>query len=741
MSIAIIMLPALLMAQSHRSSPGHLHGQVKTINDKGKEVPLPFASIYWIKSHQGTTSDENGQFHLPRTDSDGDILVLSFVGYISDTIKVESDATEIGAVLKPSGTTLGGVEIKERLDGSFISKLKPIKTEFITESGLRKLACCNLSESFENSATVDVGYTDAVSGAKQIQMLGLAGTYSQLMYENMPYIRGVAAPFGLSYVPGTWMQSIQVSKGTASVINGYESVTGQINIEFKKPEHTEERLFVNIYGNDEARLEANVHAKASLNDNLSTLLLTHFSTQQSSIDHNGDGFLDAPKSHQLNLFNRWSYEKEGSMHSQFGIGIIDEERNGGSKDWDKTTDWYDQGLYGVNLKTRRYQGFGKVGFFLDKEGHTNIGTQFSGTYHDQKGFYGLRSYEALQKSLYANIILQGEITEEHKYSAGISYQYDDYKETISELAMNRIESVPGVFAQYTFDLATRFTAIAGARADFNSEYGTFFTPRLHLRYQILENTTLRASAGKGYRTASVVSENSGYLASSRQFVIADDLKAEEAWNYGINLTQEFPLANERKATITIDFYRTDFVNQVVADPDQNAQKIVFYNLDGKSYSNSFQTEVTVEPFKGFTTTAAFRLNDVKITESGTLKEKPFVSKYKGLLTLSYTTRFEKWSFDFTTQFNGAQRLPDTQGNPEEYRRDDYSPEYFILHGQITRRFKNFDVYAGAENLTNYTQHHPIIGSDDPYGPYFDSSMIWGPLLGRMIYAGVRLTLN
>lgn len=740
LAAALCLLPAVVKPQNHHSSPGHIHGYVKSANEKGKTEPLPFAAVYWLKTKNGTTSNEKGVFHLDRTPDDGNKLVFSFMGYTSDTLTIEPNVSEVEATLKPSEASLEGVEIKERQDASFISKLNSIKTEVITETGLRKLACCNLSESFENSATVDVGYTDAVSGAKQIQMLGLAGTYSQLMYENMPFIRGVAAPFGLSYVPGTWMQSIQVSKGTSSVINGYESVTGQINIEYKKPEHIEEPLFINVYGNDQARLEANIHARAKLTDNLSTLLLTHATTQQSAIDHNDDGFLDTPKSHQINLFNRWSYEREGSMHSQFGIGLIDEERIGGSKGWDDDPNWYQHGLYGVNIKTRRYQGFGKIGFFLDEHGHSNIGMQFSGTYHNQEGFYGLRNYSATQKSLYGNIILQSEITEEHKYSAGISYQYDNYNESADALNLERTESVPGVFAQYTFELA-RFTAIAGARADFNSEFGTFFTPRLHLRYQVLENTTLRASAGKGFRTASVISENSGYLASSRQFLIADELKPEEAWNYGINLTQEFHLANERKATLTLDFYRTDFINQVVADPDQDAQKVVFYNLDGKSYSNSFQAEFTVEPFRGFTATAAFRLNDVKITENNELKEKPFVSKYKGLLTLSYSTKFDKWSFDFTTQFNGAQRLPYTGSNPEIYQRADYSPEYVILHGQITRRFKNFDIYAGGENLTGYVQHDPIIGADDPYGKWFDSSMVWGPLLGRMFYAGVRLTVK
>lgn len=735
-----VCMPFNLIAQPQSTPLKPIRGLVVTTSSANKSTPLPFASVYWLSSKSGTTTDEKGKFKLERSAPDGNQLVISFLGFKSDTVYVAPDIRDLTVHLKPQEENLDGVEIKARQDATFISGLKAIKTEVITESGLRKLACCNLSESFENSATVDVGYADAVSGARQIQMLGLAGSYSQLMLENMPFIRGVAAPFGLAYVPGTWMQSIQVSKGTSSVINGYESITGQINIEYKKPEHIEERLFVNLYGNNEARMEANIHAKTSITPRLSTLLLAHASTQQSAIDHNNDGFMDSPKTSQINLLNRWTYEFESHGHAQFGIGLLNEDRKGGSLDWENTNRWYDQGLYGLSLKTQRYQGWGKIGFYLDDHGHNNIGMQFSGTYHKQSGFYGLKNYEAVQKSAYGNIIMQGEITESHRYNAGISYQYDEYDEQTTGLSSNRSESVPGVFGQYTFEPTEKITAIAGVRADFNSLFGTFVTPRFHFRWQFLERTTLRASAGKGFRTASVISENTGYLASSRQFVILENLQAEEAWNYGVNLTREFRLAEERKATVTLDFYRTDFVNQVIADPDQDAQKIVFYNLQGTSYSNSLQAEVTVEPFKGFSTTAAFRINDVKITENNQLVEKAFVSKYKGLLTLSYTTRFDKWSFDVTSQFNGSQRLPSTQTNPAEYQRPDYSPDYVVLHAQITRRFKHFEVYAGSENLTGYTQHHPIIAANDPYGKYFDSSLIWGPLLGRMFYAGLRLTV-
>jgi outer membrane receptor protein involved in Fe transport len=545
-----------------------------------------------------------------------------------------------------------------------------------------------------------------------------------MMFENVPFLRGLSSPFGLSYVPGSWMQSIQVSKGTSSVINGYESMTGQINIEYKKPDQTDERLFVNLYGNDEARAEANIVANTKLTESLSTMLMLHTSTQQANIDHNKDGFLDAPKSRQINVFNRWLYQNSTTAHTQLGIGIIDEIRTGGQVNALDNSNWLSDSLYKAEAKTKRYQAFLKSGFMFDAHGVSSLGFQASGTYHQQESFFGLNTYTGTQKSLYSNLIFQSEIgtTSTHKYSTGISYQYDDYNEQLADTGFMRTESVPGAFIQYTFDYKHQLSIIAGARADINSKYGTFFTPRLHLRYEPIKNLTFRASAGKGYRTASIIAENMGYLASSRKWIFNGTPKAEEAWNFGMNLTKTFELDNTREAVFTLDFYRTSFINQVVTDLDQDVHQVVFYNLEGESFSNSFQAELTVEPFTRFNITAAFRYNDVKLTLDGELKEKPFVNKHKGLLTLSYSTRFNKWQFDFTTQYNGVSRLPDTEQNPPKYRRAAESPRYFILHSQITRRFKHIDVYAGGENLGGYVQHHPVIGADEPYGKYFDSSM-------------------
>ncbi len=736
--IALLLFSMLTSAQKIQ-----INGKILGLSENGESKPLPFANVFWLGTTQGTTTDSEGVFEFSVVKPPSNRLVINFVGFQNDTIKIDKRKTQKYEVtLKSVDVKLETVEVKARQSGSYISQLKPLKTEVITTAGLQKLACCNLSESFENSATVDVGYTDAVSGAKQIQMLGLAGIYSQMMYENMPFLRGLSSPFGLSWVPGSWMQSIQISKGSASVVNGYESITGQINIEYKKPEHADERFFLNLYGSNEERAEINVVASHKLSESVSTNLLAHGSSQQKLMDHNNDGFLDAPKSSQINIFNRWSIENGDRGHTQIGIGVLKEDRVGGQVLAQNNQFWLDSNQYKFEAKTERYQAFAKSGLRLDEDGCTSIGLQLSGTYHKVESYFGRKAYDASQKSFYSNLIFQSELghNKMHKYNLGLSYQYDNYNEELLADTMLRKESVPGAFAQYTFD-TEKFTAIAGIRSDFHNLHGTLLTPRLHLRYTPIAHLVFRASVGKGYRTPSLVAENLGYLASSRTWVINNPLGLEEAWNYGLNVTKTFKINEKREAVLTVDFYRTSFVNQVVVDLNQDVHKVLFYNLDGTSYANSGQIDFTVELIDRLDVTLAARYNDVKVTMNNVLAQKPFVSKFKGLFTISYATKFNKWQFDLTNQYNGIMQLPDTQQNPEKYRRADKSEAYFLVHSQITRRFKHLDVYVGAENLGNYTQHHPIIGADDPYGYYFDSSMIWGPLTGRMFYAGLRYTLK
>jgi len=721
-------------------APNEISGIVKARENK-KEVELVGANVYWLGTQEGTITDGTGKFTVPVNRSTRK-LVVSYIGYKADTLAVSGNQF-VEVMLEPE--ELNEVTVAGRKPGTHMSRVDPMTSVKITGEELCKAACCNLGESFETNASVDVSYSDAATGAKQIQMLGLSGNYVQMMTENMPNFRGLATPYGLGYIAGPWMESIQVSKGTASVLNGYEGLTGQINVEYKKPMNSE-KFYLNLFGSSAGRAESNVNGSIRLNEKWSTAILAHYSEDLMSMDENNDGFRDEPVLKQANFINRWNYDNQNGFTSQFGIKVLDENRLGGQMDFEGEKP--SAKLYGINIDTRRYEGFAKAGYVFDDD-FTSLAMVASYSYHDQNSFYGLKRYDAKQSSVYANLIFQSYLGGVNsKFSTGASFQSDNFDEDLmlnfsdqgSLVNYKRDEVVPGVFFQYTYSIPEKLTLIAGIRSDFHNNFGTFVTPRLHVKYNLSENWILRASAGKGYRTPNVLAENSFLLASSRSINIADNIDQEEAWNYGANITRYIHI-NGRELTLNAEYYRTDFINQLIVDADQSTDAVYFYNLNGDSYANNFQVEAKYELIKGLDMVAAWRINDVKMTINDELVDRPLRSRYKGLLNFSYTTPLKKWQFDFTTQFNGKGRVPSTVMNPQEYQRPEEFDPYQIMNGQITKYFRTWELYVGVENLANFTQSDPIIAGDDPFGQYFDSSLIWGPVMGRKIYFGLRFAID
>lgn len=735
-------IPVCLFAQASKEVSG-----IVKANSKDDESGLVGANVYWAGSQIGTVTDVNGEFVIPMVESTNK-LVVSYIGYKPDTLIITND-TYHEIVLQSD--ELKEVLVAGKKAGSHMSRIDAFTKVNITGAELCKAACCNLSESFETNASVDVSYADAATGAKQIQLLGLSGNYVQMMTENIPNFRGLSTLYGLSYIPGAWMSAIQISKGTSTVINGYEALTGQINVDYKKPENSE-KFFVNMLANHTGRWENNVNGSIRLNDKWSTAVLAHYSQDQNSTDDNKDGFRDEPLLRQFNVMNRWSYNNHKGFTTQWVFKVLDENRKGGQMGFDGANS-VDQNigtpaqLYGISINTRRYEAFYKAGYVFDDD-YTSLALVSNYAYHEQNSFYGLKTYDAKQNSVYANLIFQSYIgNENNKYSAGISFQGDKYDEVLmvdftqdDVRLLKRDELVPGAYFQYTYNMPERLTVIAGARVDFHDDYGVLFTPRLHLKYDLLPNTILRASAGKGYRTPNVLAENSYLLANSRQIYIADDLDQEEAWNYGANITQYINIGG-KELSINAEYYRTDFQKQLIVDADQNVDAVYFYNLVGKSYANNFQLETKYELIRGLDVVAAWRVNDVKVTYNGDLLERPLISRTKGLVNLSYATRLKKWQFDFTTQFNGKGRIPSTIANPQEHQRSASFDPYQVINAQVTKYFRKWNVYVGAENIGNFRQDNPIIAGDDPFGEYFDNSLIWGPVMGRRFYMGLRFSID
>lgn len=702
-----------------------------------KELTLPGVNVYWADSEIGTATDENGSFELFKPASSFK-LVFSFVGYQTDTLEI-SDAGKSVKMVLSAAKMLDEVQIIQRSLGTHIDRLNPVQTENITGAELCKAACCNLAESFETNASVDAYYSNAVTGAQQIRMLGLDGTYVQLLTENIPTLRGLASPYGLGYIPGSWMEAIQISKGTASVKNGYESIAGQINVEYLKPQ-TADKVFLNALASDAGKREMNAIASVLVSPKWSTLVMAHAEDNSQKDDHEGDGFLDHPTLRQYNLLNRWYY---GTDHFHFHVGLkaLIEERNTGQIGFERGQTRDIDSPYGIGIDTDRMEAFMKLGYTFNNHLNSNFGSIFTFSNHRQEAFFGIRDYVGEQNNFYMNLMYQTDLfNEENTLTSGFSFNYDDYNEVLDQSRFLRTEIVPGLFTEYSLKKGSSFILQAGLRLDNHNLYGFMFTPRIHARYSIQEHTVFRISAGKGYRSPNVLAENNHFLANSRQLVIADDLSQEEAWNFGLSATRYFSLG-PRQLTATLEAYRTSFVNQIIVDLDSSVDEVRFSNLDDQSFSNNYQLELAYEIVKGLDARTAFRYSDVQYTWNGSLIDKPLISKYKGLITLSYATPLKKWQFDLTSQFNGPGRIPSTAMNPAEYQMPESFDAYTIIHAQITKYFRTWSIYLGTENLTDFTQEHPILAADQPFGEYFDGSLIWGPLHGRKLYIGFRFGIS
>lgn len=731
---------ALLQLDAHAQ---RVSGKVYELTKDTIQTPLTGASVFWSGTTLGAITDTAGHFSIPRS-SQSNLLIFSFVGYVNDTIRVGADS-EVSVLLK-NEATLGEVVVRGSAN-MVLDRLSPHQTEIITTRTLAKAACCNLSESFETNASVSVSYSDAVTGAKQIQMLGLSGTYVQTNVENIPTIRGLATTFGLNYVPGTWIQSIDVGKGAGSVVNGYESMTGQINVELQKPD-TQEKLYLNTYVNNFGRGEVNLNLAHQLSEKWSTGLLTHASALRNRVDNNNDGFLDLPLYTQFNAINRWKYQDKNLM-AQFGVKALYEDRLGGQNNFHSENKGSTQ-VYGFGNKVNRLEFFSKSAKLFPDKPYKGLGLILNGSFHDSKSYFGTTNYDGRQQTLYGNLIYQSIIgNTNHSYKTGVSFMLDDYNEKFKDTTLLRKEYVPGVFFEYTYNQLDKFVLVAGTRLDFHNLYGKQFTPRLHLKYSLDDNTTLRASIGRGFRVANPLAEYYGNLVSSRKVVFLEQLKPEISWNYGASLTKEFDLKGMKGNWIT-DFYRTDFENQLVAD-FENPGYTYFYNLKGKAYANSFQTEVNLTPVKRFELKLAYRFLDVKQSlgapsNEDVLLPKMMVSKNRVLFNSGYALPYDKWKFDFTVQWNGKRRMPELEAhsNHETFSysnmKTTMAPAFYNLNAQVTRTFPKWDVYLGGENLTNFRQKNPIVDPTNPFGNNFDAGIAWGPVVGRMIYAGMRFKI-
>ena len=715
-------------------------------------IPLMGANVFWQGTSIGTTSDENGKFTL-KTSPDTKNLLVSYIGFKTQKIEVTSSTSlQIKLVAL---TTLNEVTVSKTVKSTRNSYTSSINLQTMGQKELLKAACCNLSESFSTNPSIDVNFSDAVTGNKQIKMLGLTSPYILIAEENIPSVRGASQAYGLSFVPGTWVESIQITKGAGSVINGYESISGQINYEILKPA-TDIPFFVNIYGSTEGRFELNTHFNQKYSDKLSSTLFIHGNTRQVKNDMNNDGFLDNPIGKQVNILNRWQYnDAEKGIVSFLNVRYMKDDKQSGEVSFNPDEDKFTTNAWGSEINTEKIEISNKIGYVFPDMPYQSFGFQNSFQSHKQDSYFGLNQYNIHQKSYYSNLLFNSIISNtKNKFTTGINFSYDAYDEFVGlnfSKDFSRVDNSIGAFFEYTYDNLDNFSLVAGARVDNHNRLGTFVTPRLHIRYNPWENSVIRASAGRGKRAANIFAENQNLFASSRNFSILNTsgklygLNPEIAWNYGLSFSQTFKLFG-KDSEIALDYYVTDFQNQAVVDIDNSPQQVLFYNLEGKSVANSFQAEFNIELIKHLNLKTAYKYYDVNTDYSVGNLQKALQAKNRFFANLAFQTHIldkgQQWKFDVTYNWLGEQRLPNTSTNLPQYQLGEYAPSFAVFNAQITRTFSStFEIYAGGENIGNYKQDNAIVSADNPFGSSFDSSMIYGPTFGSMYYVGLRFKIK
>ena len=696
--------------------------------------------------------------------------IVSVTAATAQVVDQHGHAIDTTDIYGERADSLDAAVFTSSAQGNYISRFKDVRTEVISAAGLCKMACCNLAESFENSASVTVGYSDAVTGARQIRLLGLSGVYTQMLDETRPVMRGLSAPFGLSYVPGQWLESIQIAKGSSSVINGVECMTGQINMEHRKP--TDEKpLFLNAAVMSDTKMDFNIASSLQMGYKWSTVLLGHVSGNIKPHDMNQDGFLDEPKMLQFNVANRWLYMADNGVQVRFGVRAIQDTRHGGQMlQIDGKHVMYDKDDYtadplspeakiqpwGSDIMNRSLNGYVKVGVPLNEENTQNIALIADYSYQDMDSYFGATKYLAGQHSAFANLLYQNVISDSHRFTLGLNGTFDRYDEDFKRVVWmapvaekNGITDLAntGVFGEYTFNAGEKFSAIAGLRGDWFYKQGFKVSPRVTLKYMPVDEIVIRANGGRGLRYSTPLVDNIGVFSTGKEFIGSyNDHILEDAWTFGGNLTYYIPVCATSNTYFSFDYFRTQFAQQMVVD--YGATQIDFYALDGRTaFTDNYQLDFSIDPIERFNITATFRYTNAKQEYKGSEApvEKPMTSRFKGVLNLQYATNLNKWIFDFTASLNGSCRVYDFMADFKDedgnlLYKNGRTPVYPMLYAQVTRRFKGWDVYIGAENLTNYTQKNPIIGADNPRQPAFDASCIWGPLMGTKAHIGFRFTL-
>ena len=702
------------------------------------DYPIEGANIYWLNSSQGTVTNQQGKFSIEKT-ANNSKLIISYIGFLNDTIQVNQQKY-FDHYMTVDDNDLDEVTVTKKKNPTQRIYSIAQNIVLISEQELLKAACCNLSESFETNPAVDVNHSDALTGSKKIEMLGLKSPYILITEENIPMVRGASQAFGLSFTPGTWVESIQVTKGMGSVVNGFESIAGQINAELKKPLN-DIPLFLNGFYGFDGRIEMNAHLNEKVSEKVITTFFLHHNRRDKKNDKNNDGFLDKPLQDQNNFLNKWQYtDAINGIVGFFNVRYLDDEKMFGMNNNESRNVWNGK------ISTKRFDSSFKLGYVYPNLPFQSLGVQLSYSSHDQNSLYGFRNYDINQNSFFSNVVYNSIITNtQNKIKFGLNYTSDVYDEILNRRDVGRKDNSFGGFFEYSFDNFNNLNFVAGMRYDTHNNMGSFFTPRFHLRYTPLDRFTVKASYGQGRKIANIYAENQQMFFSNRSIEIIHSgqgnstygLNPEKATNYGLSLDKGFNLFGGQ-GNFIFDYFKTDFDDKVIIDFEYPGIVQIYNSTDNKSYYQSFQAEI-IYSINRFNMTAAYKNYDVQISYNDGIKSKPLQPSEIFFLNIGYESQNnggKLWKYDFTLNRVGEQRL---MRNPRDST--SHTNPHTLINAQVTKVFsEKFELYAGGENLLNYKQENPIIFSEDPSNSLFDASIIHGPIFGASFYAGLRFKI-
>ena len=756
-----------VFSQGQVDHDGHDYGLVEGGEEKNWQ-PLPGAYVRWKSTGQGTATDAHGFFRLEGVA--GDTLVASFIGMTTAELPfIGQNYVEIPL---GEGFQLNEAQVVVKGPTTSVSLLDPLVVQSLGRDELCRAACCNLSEAFETNAAVDASFTDAVTGTKQIRMLGLDGKYTQIMFDNQPGARGLNILQGMKFIPGEWVDQIHIGKGAGSVTLGHESMTGQINVSLRDAD-IEDKLIVNGFLNRVGRYELNTVSRHTISRKWRSALLIHGEWADRINDRNADGFQDNALSKDIVLRSEWQYTGDRGLKGEYTVTAVSQKNEAGQL---PLLDAIADGLWMADQEVGRVVATAKTGYVFPGDDGRSFGSQLTVGNHDQTLSFGpYRSYIADQQFARLNLLHQMKTGRGDDLVVGLSAKGDRYNQTMvpdgtfpvpgGSATVRREEATVGAFAEWTVK-REQWDVILGLRSDVHDTFGVFVTPRLNARWSVSDAISLKAAVGKGWRTSVPLAEFAGVWASNRSWVFPESgavdpfrgLQPEESWNLGLNFLSKFTLGY-RDASFNLDGYRVDFSNRVFVDLDSPGVATI---RQGRSQSRSVQVEFWWDWTKRLDITLAYRWVDASSDYGGFsgYRQDPFVAQHRGFTTVAYGSRPDAkgrhWRADVTFQVTGPQRLPWTFQNDivdPRYVRPSDAPTFVTGNVQVSRDFaEGQQIYLGVENVTDYRQAEPIIGIDyeavpgevqtvsgGPIGNdlLFDAAIVYAPIFGRNIYAGVR----